>query len=125
MGEFYEKTLQAVGDHQFFTYNAFQQNCQAFIADLLRSNGALTPEAQTFVMQDAKTVAKQLPFFVSKVAQFATDTAGRVRQFFGMGHSSPKVGFGSAEPRLGNKSKRVTRRKKFEEFMNKIKKSTV
>jgi hypothetical protein len=59
-------------------------------------------------MQDAQTVVKQLPFFVSKVAQFATDTAGRVRQFFGFGSS-----------------KRIQRRKKFEEFMNKIKKSTV
>ena len=57
-------------------------------------------------MQDAKTVAKQLPFFVSKVAQFATDTAGRVRQFFGFGNKS--------------KSKKVTRRKKFQDFMNKI-----
>jgi len=111
LGEFYEKTLQTVGDHQFFTYNAFQQNCQAFIADLLRSNGALTPEAQTFVMQDAQTVIKQLPFYVSKIAQFATDTAGRVRQFFGFGGKS--------------KSKKVTRRKKFQDFMNKIKKSTV
>ena len=100
-----------MGEHQFFTYNAFQQNCQAFIADLLRSNGALTPDAQNFVMQDAQTVAKQLPFFVSKVAQFATDTAGRVRQFFGMGNKKM--------------IRRNQRRKKFEDFMNKIKKSTL
>jgi len=111
LGEFYDKTLKAVGDHQFFTYNAFQQNCQAFIADLLRSNGALTPEAQTFVMQDAQTVIKQLPFYVSKIAQFATDTAGRVRQFFGFGNKKS--------------SKKIQRRKKFQDFMNKIKKSTI
>ena len=118
LGEFYEKTLQTVGDHQFFTYNAFQQNCQAFIADLLRSNGALTPEAQNFVMQDAQTLIKQLPFYVSKVAQFATDTAGRVRQFFGFGGRSQSK-------RSAGASKKVTRRKKFQDFMNKIKKSTV
>jgi hypothetical protein len=112
LGEFYDKTLKAVGEHQFFTYNAFQQNCQAFIADLLRSNGALTPEAQTFVMQDAQTVIKQLPFYVSKIAQFATDTAGRVRQFFGFGSSKKST-------------KKIQRRKKFQDFMNKIKKSTI
>jgi hypothetical protein len=115
LGEFYDKTLKAVGEHQFFTYNAFQQNCQAFIADLLRSNGALTPEAQTFVMQDAQTVIKQLPFYVSKIAQFATDTAGRVRQFFGFGSSKRSAGA----------SKKIQRRKKFQDFMNKIKKSTI
>lgn len=119
LGEFYDKTLKAVGDHQFFTYNAFQQNCQAFIADLLRSNGALTPEAQTFVMQDAQTVIKQLPFYVSKIAQFATDTAGRVRQFFGFGHAGAWNGSSNSS------SKKIQRRKKFQDFMNKIKKSTI
>ena len=118
LGEFYEKTLKAIGDHRFFTYNAFDQNCQAFISDLLRSNGALTPEAETFVMQDAKTVAKQLPFFVSKVAQFATDTAGRVRQFFGFGNKK------ATRPRSGVFStkvdKKIQRRVKFKEFMNKM-----
>jgi hypothetical protein len=112
LGEFYDKTLKAVGDHQFFTYNAFQQNCQAFIADILRSKGALTPEAQTFVMQDAQTVIKQLPFYVSKIAQFATDTAGRVRQFFGFGSKATK--------KIHITLRRDQRRKKFEEFMNKM-----
>jgi hypothetical protein len=123
LGEFYDKTLKAVGDHQFFTYNAFQQNCQAFIADLLRSNGALTPEAQTFVMQDAQTVIKQLPFYVSKIAQFATDTAGRVRQFFGFGNK--KSSNDSPLLKTLRSSKKIQRRKKFQDFMNKIKKSTV
>jgi len=86
LGEFYDRTLKAVGDHQFFTYNAFAQNCQAFISDLLRSNNALSDDARNFVMQDAQTVIKQLPFYVSKIAQFSTDTAGRIRQFFGFGH---------------------------------------
>jgi len=116
LGEFYDRTLKAVGDHQFFTYNAFAQNCQAFISDLLRSNNALSNDAQNFVMQDAQTVIKQLPFYVSKVAQFTTDTAGRVRQFFG---------FGSAEPRLGTHDKknakrmqsRALRKQKYENFM--------
>jgi hypothetical protein len=68
-------------------------------------------------MQDAQTVIKQLPFYVSKIAQFATDTAGRVRQFFGFGHAQARNGGKS-------KSKKIQRRVKFEEFMNKIKKST-
>ena len=108
LGEFYDRTLKAVGDHQFFTYNAFAQNCQAFISDLLRSNNALSNDAQNFVMQDAQTVIKQLPFYVSKVAQFTTDTAGRVRQFFG---------FGTNDKRL---KQRALRKQKYENFMNKI-----
>jgi len=84
----------------------------------LRSNGALTPEAQNFIIQDAQTVIKQLPFYVSKIAQFATDTAGRVRQFFGFGNKK-------SSKRSAGASKKIQRRKKFQDFMNKIKKSTI
>ena len=115
LNDFYERTLKAVGEHQFFTYNAFQQNCQMFIKDLLSSNGALTADAQNFIMQDAQTLIKKLPFYVSKISQFATDTAGRVGQFFGLGRNHA----------LAWTSKQQQRRVKFEEFMNKIKKSTV
>ena len=112
LGEFYDRTLKAVGDHQFFTYNAFAQNCQAFISDLLRSNNALSDDARNFVMQDAQTVIKQLPFYVSKIAQFSTDTAGRIRQFFGFGKE--KIS-----------SKEMMRKQKYENFMRKYDKKII
>jgi hypothetical protein len=85
--QFFQNTEKAVGDHRFFTYNAFDQNCQRFIADLLQSNNSLSDNAKNFILQDAQSIVKKMPFFVSKIAQFATDTAGRVKQFFGFGNS--------------------------------------
>jgi len=115
--KFFENTQKAVGDHRFFTYNAFDQNCQRFIADLLQSNNALSNDAKNFILQDAQSIVKKMPFFVSKIAQFATDTAGRVKQFFG---------FGSAEPRRGyvtpSKIIKMNKRKlRFQNFIKKLK----
>jgi hypothetical protein len=132
LGEFYDRTLKAVGDHQFFTYNAFQQNCQAFISDLLRSNNALSDDARNFVMQDAQTVIKQLPFYVSKIAQFSTDTAGRIRQFFGFGHiAEGATKFPNSKDRERNppgqrsSSYGVIRKQKYENFMRKYDKKII
>ena len=117
LGEFYDRTLKAVGDHRFFTYNAFAQNCQAFIADLLRSNNSLSNDAQNFVMQDSQTVIKQLPFYVSKVAQFTTDTAGRVRQFFGFGTGSGYPSDKRLKQNAQRMQSRALRKQKYENFM--------
>ena len=100
--QFFNNTEKAIGDHRFFTYNAFDQNCQRFIADLLQSNNSLSDNSKNFILQDAQSIVKKMPFFVSKISQFATDTAGRVKQFFG---------FGS----------RIKRKQRFENFMKKIK----
>lgn len=112
LGQFYEKTLTTIGDHRFFTYNAFDQNCQRFIADLLRSNNALSNDANNFIMQDAQSIVKKMPFYVSKISQFSTDMAGRVKQFFG---------FGSAEPRFGSLKRKQIRKQRFRNFIQKIK----
>jgi hypothetical protein len=61
----------------FFTYSAFTNNCQDFILALLISSGLATNEAIKFIKQNMVEVATQLPGYLKKVAQFATD-AGAV-----------------------------------------------
>jgi hypothetical protein len=51
-----------------------------------------------------------MPFFVSKIAQFATDTAGRVKQFFGFGNSKTNT--------MSSTNKRKLR---FQNFIKKLK----
>jgi len=124
--QFFSNTEKAIGDHRFFTYNAFDQNCQRFISDLLQSNNSLTNNAQNFILQDAQSIVKKMPFFVSKIAQFATDTAGRVKQFFGFGVSKNNNNFteSSRHTRSIQRRKRshfCERKQRFQNFMKKIK----
>lgn len=83
--EFLEKGRKAMGDHYFFQYNAFENNCQDFLIGLLRANGILTSEASTFIKQDAVALMKKMPSYLSRIAQGATDAAGRLGQAVGLG----------------------------------------
>jgi len=54
-------------------YDALGNNCQAWATRTLRANGLLTGEASTFINQDVKSLAEELPSFTGKVAKDITD----------------------------------------------------
>ena len=68
-----EKTRLAVGDDRFFIYDAFKNNCQDFLINILQSNGLLTPEASNFIKQDVKDVAEKMPGYAKRFANSMTD----------------------------------------------------
>jgi len=72
------ETTQKLQGSNFFLYDAFKRNCQMFIRDLLKNSGLLTPEAEQFIMQDAKKILEGLPFFFSKVAKGMTDLGAQL-----------------------------------------------
>ena len=80
LASFMEKARRKMGDHAFFQYNAFENNCQDFILGCLQANGALSTPARTFIKQDADALIKKLPGYVGRIAQAATDLGGKVRQ---------------------------------------------
>lgn len=80
LASFMEKARRKMGDHAFFQYNAFENNCQDFILGCLQANGALSAAARTFIKQDADALIKKLPGYVGRIAQAATDLGGKVRQ---------------------------------------------
>lgn len=53
--------------NRFFLYDAFNKNgggnCQDFIFSILKYSDLLTPEAQDFILQDAKAILKGLPVY--------------------------------------------------------------
>ena len=59
LGSLILNTQKALGD-KFFSYNAFGNNCQNFIFNLLRSNGLMTLEYANFVSQDMTELLKDL-----------------------------------------------------------------
>ena len=60
IGTMVERTEKALGDN-YFTYNAFNNNCQNFVMAMLRENGLMTPEASQFVLQPMSDVIKEQP----------------------------------------------------------------
>ncbi len=73
--EMMDKASNATGP-AFFKYDAFNNNCQMFIANILRANGLLTPEVNAFVVQDAESLLQQLPKYTRPFASTITNLAG-------------------------------------------------
>ena len=73
------KTLLAGGQQRqgdkFFLYDAFTNNCQNFIEDILVAGGFATADIIGFVKQPMEGVIQELPSFVAPVARAATDVA--------------------------------------------------
>ena len=86
LGEVFDKTLKAMGEFKMFSYNSLENNCQDFILAVLKANGINSPAAQAFVKQDADLLVKKMPKYVSKISQFATDSAAKFKEIFGLGH---------------------------------------
>lgn len=88
--EMLEKTRKRVGDRVFFGYDSFENNCQSFILNLLKSEGLAGAKETKFLYQDTKAIADKIPALSKKIMNFTTD-AGNV--------FSKVLGFGSARGR--------------------------
>jgi len=60
---------------RYFSYSAFENNCQDFIIAILRANNLWTPARNDFVKQPLEEVIKELPSYTGKLANVATDLA--------------------------------------------------
>lgn len=76
LNEMLENARKKLGDTNFFTYDAFQRNCQAFITAILKANNISTPESEKFIYQNIEGLKKDLPNYVPKVTKFLTDIGG-------------------------------------------------
>lgn len=91
LSQYLENTRAAMGDSEFFNYRALPidgkpaNNCQVFVAALLRANGMLTPDLEAFIMQPIDQLAKELPGYLKDTAQFFTDAAATARKVIGLG----------------------------------------
>jgi hypothetical protein len=77
----------------FYTYSALSNNCQHFVASFLKSNGWLTPELNSFIMQDVGTIAKNLPTYMSSLMNNLTDIASA----FKLGTGADKIQSGGVD----------------------------
>jgi hypothetical protein len=76
--------------NRFFLYDAFNKNgggnCQDFILSLLKYSDILTPQAQNFILQDAKEILKGLPEYTPYITRGLTDLGAQFdRVIYGKG----------------------------------------
>lgn len=69
-----DATQRRMGEN-YFVYDAFQNNCQDFILNLLLANGLNTAALQAFVKQDVEQALSELPGYTGKLARTLTDVA--------------------------------------------------
>lgn len=73
--ELMDRAAHTVGE-SFFQYDAFTNNCQYFISNILTANGLATPQILAWVQQSADQLLLQLPSYVSPFARLTTNIAG-------------------------------------------------
>lgn len=74
-----------MGDDKFFDYDAFQNNCQVFIKNMLQTVGLYSSEVDKFLFQDLSEIYKKLPGFTSKIAKLITRTGAFISRLRGDG----------------------------------------
>ena len=77
LGEYLKNIEKRMGQEAFYGYNAKSNNCQDFQLNALVSNGLLTPEAKSFILEQANNIYKELPEFVEVLSKAATDLADK------------------------------------------------
>jgi hypothetical protein len=71
-----QNTINKIGEHDFFNYDAFSTNCQHFILNVLKSNNInISPELHKFIMQNVSDIA---PEFSKKISYYVTSLKNRL-----------------------------------------------
>lgn len=69
------KTLEKIGKEKFFRYDAFNENCQRFVLDVLTSNNInVQNDLKKFIIQDVHNI---VPSWIERVIKTATDIINR------------------------------------------------
>lgn len=84
LDELMENAKTVMGS-RYFTYNAWTNNCQVFIRDVLASNGLNSKTAQEWLFQDITQVANEIPQVSKEIANAVTYTGAVVDNLVGNG----------------------------------------
>jgi hypothetical protein len=77
LSELLTNAIQIYGNNRIFNYDAFSNNCQRFVLDVLSANNIrITKEMNDFILQD---VSKLVPQWGKKLAHLVTSAFNRVK----------------------------------------------
>ena len=75
-----------MGDDKFFDYDAFTNNCQVFIKNMLQTVSLYDAGVDRFLFQDLSEIYKQLPSYTSKIAKLITRAGAFISRLRGDGN---------------------------------------
>ena len=87
VNEMVENCKKRMGDEKFFDYDAFTNNCQVFIKNMLQGVGLYNNQIDKFLFQDLSEIYKRLPSYTSKIAKLITRTGAFISRLRGDGVS--------------------------------------
>lgn len=79
------RTIEKVGDKQFFDYESHTTNCQRFVRDILEANDLYDIDLHDFIFQDMTEIIKETPFYLRLIAKETTDLASKLQRLRGAG----------------------------------------
>ena len=85
LNELAKKPLERIGKEKYFIYHPFDQNCQIFISEVLKTFNLYNKKASDFVYQDITEIVEKLPWYVKYVAKLVTDIDATVSKVTGAG----------------------------------------
>ena len=80
-----KKPLERIGKEKYFIYHPFDQNCQIFISEILKTFNLYNKKAETFVYQDLSEIVEKLPWYVKYIAKAVTDIDATISKVTGAG----------------------------------------
>ena len=91
INEILEKGRERVGDHLWFSYDAFKNNCQYFIKYCLEGVNLYDESAKNFLFQDIEELAKEMPQYVKTTANALTTTGAITNKLMGKAKYNDKM----------------------------------
>lgn len=89
LNEMINKTIQYMGESSFYSYDAFDNNCEKFVKSILRANNLYNNRIDDFINQDTINIKKDLNesgfSYVPKTIRKITDFASIVSRLVGKG----------------------------------------
>ena len=85
LNELAKKPLERIGKEKYFIYHPFDQNCQIFISEILKTFNLYNKKAETFVYQDLSEIVEKLPWYVKYIAKAVTDIDATISKVTGAG----------------------------------------
>ena len=82
INQFIQNGLNNMGPDKFFTYSAYDNNCQVFIMNLLHANGIQDNDADSFIKQDTESIFSSNPT-LRRLTNNVTDIDGRAHELMG------------------------------------------
>ena len=77
VGQLLQTTKNIMGD-RYLKYDAFQNNCQDFLINILTANNMINKDLETFIKQDVEELAQDLPNWTQKLGLAITNLIGYI-----------------------------------------------